>query len=83
MQDQGLTRFGLQRGLSSWFADSRLSGSLYTQPHWELGPQRMNLRGGGGDKIQSIPAIYRRMFGKKPIVWRTQPFSLIGECGGL
>lgn len=51
------------------FADSRLSGSLYTQPHWELGPQRMNLRGGGGDKIQSIPAIYRRMFGKKPIVW--------------
>lgn len=30
------------------FADSRLSGSLYTQPHWELGPQRMNLRDGGG-----------------------------------
>lgn len=48
MQDQGLTRFGLQRGLSSWFADSRLSGSLYTQPHWELGPQRMNLRQGEG-----------------------------------
>lgn len=40
-------------------------------------------RPGRGDKIQSIPAIYWRMFGKKPIVWWTQPFSLIGECGGL